>query len=82
MKPNWLAHLILGEQYYKRGDLTQAVEHFKAATYMAPNNPWGWYWLSIIFTKQGDKASAERFFQRAANLDPALATPSKTPVSP
>ena len=72
-KPNWLAHLILGECAFREGDLTQAATHFVATTQLNPENPWGWHWLGLLAEAQGDSATAQHAHQRAAAIDPAFA---------
>ncbi|EEF60084.1 Tetratricopeptide TPR_4 [Pedosphaera parvula Ellin514] len=71
------AHLALGRSFMARGDFNAAKDHFACAVQAPPNLGEAkhllanqsdiQYWLGCSFSKLGDKASAQRHWQSAAN---------------
>ena len=71
---NYLAEVDLGAALVQRGEVGRAMEHFRAATTIAPDDPLGNMYLGRYAQAQGNLSEAIAAYQRVieASLDPSL----------
>ncbi len=67
---NYLAHNYLGGEYFKRGQLTKAKDHFIEAVRINPNFADGHYNLGGVYYAQNLLGAARSEFQAAVIIDP------------
>jgi protein O-mannosyl-transferase len=73
-RDNYLAEVDLGAALVQRGEVARAMEHFRAATAIAPRDPLGNMYLARYAQSQGNLPEAIAAYQRVidASLDPNL----------
>ena len=64
------AHFNLGGYYFGQQEFTQAIEHYKKATEIAPNYSAAYNILGYSYRQQGDYANAEQAFKKYIELIP------------
>ena len=69
-KNNYVAELDMGYWYSKTGNLKPALEHYKAAQKMAPDDPTALYNVGNAFARLHYWPEAIHNYQRALQLDP------------
>ena len=65
-------HVQLGRLYLCGGQLTEAVEEFRAAAVIEPNRPDAYYALGEAFRLQAEFIAAIGAYRKALELDPGL----------
>jgi hypothetical protein len=70
---SWMAHNKLGLACAERGDLDQAIEHYREALRIDPNLPGVYNNLAIAFARQGKRTAAITHWQEALRLAPDYA---------
>ena len=65
-------HEEAGLAALKAGNKDQAIEEFKKATELDPQDPRGFYDLGVAYTQNGDLGSAISPLKKALELDPGL----------
>ena len=65
-----------GKRLLQVGDLEGAISQFRSAIKLAPGYAPAHFQLAEALRRKGDKAEAEKEFQKAAELDPRLKDPS------
>jgi tetratricopeptide (TPR) repeat protein len=68
-------HNNLGVTYYLRGDLERALEEFKTAIQLDPNNIESFVNLGIVYKKQNKFQHALKAYERAISLKPTSPDP-------
>lgn len=66
------AYTQLGMAYLQRDDLERAQQAFERAIDLAPNDPDALQGLALVYQRQGETASADRYFQRALSTRSAF----------
>ncbi len=61
--------LAWGTALLKNGNIREAAERFEEAARLAPHSVKAHYSLGLIFEELGDTARAQRYFERATELD-------------
>jgi Flp pilus assembly protein TadD len=69
----------MGIAYYRRGDLSKAMEVFSTTATVNPIYPNTYFNMGIIYSDWGDQFSARQHFQKAADLGYA---PARELLSP
>ena len=64
------AHFNLGGYYFGQQDMTQAIEHYKKATELAPNYSPAYNILGYAYRQNNDYANAELAFKKYIELIP------------
>ena len=64
------AHFNLGGYYFGQQEFSQAIEHYKKATEIAPNYSAAYNILGYSYRQQGDYANAEQAFKKYIELIP------------
>lgn len=64
------AHFNLGGYYFGQQDFSQAIEHYKKATELAPTYSGAFNILGYAYRQTGDNASAETAFKKYIELIP------------
>src|SRR6266568_986633 len=64
------AHFNLGGYYFGQQDFTQAIEHYKKATELAPSYSPAYNILGYAYRQNADYANAEKAFQKYIELIP------------
>ncbi len=64
------AHLNLGGYYFGQQDVTQAIEHYKKATELAPSYSPAYNILGYAYRQNADYANAEQAFKKYIELIP------------
>ena len=64
------AHLNLGGYYFGQQDFSQAIDHYKKATELAPTYSGAFNILGYAYRQTGDNASAETAFKKYIELIP------------
>jgi len=64
------AHALTGSIRYKRGDVQEAVRHFKRAYAIDSTDPATTYYLAGMYTISGKMDEARRYSRRVLELDP------------
>ena len=65
-----------GKRLLQVGDLEGAISQFRSAIKLAPDYAPAHFQLAEALRRKGDKAEAEKEFQKAAQLDPRLKVPA------
>ncbi|MBC2710270.1 MAG: tetratricopeptide repeat protein [Desulfosarcina sp.] len=68
-----LAHLKLGQSYFKSGAYQNAINQLQKIIQLDPNYASPYYWLGVVFLKQDFDRKAVGCFKKAVTLDPAFA---------
>ena len=71
----------MGRERLKKGDRTGAIEKYREAIALAPDNYDAHYALGLALAAQGDRAGAQRAFDEARRLAPWLRPPDMTRAS-
>jgi len=66
-----------GRKLLNAGDLDGAISQFRSAIHTAPNYARAHFQLGLALQRKGEKDEAAREFQKAAELDPRLASASR-----
>ena len=69
-------HLELGNVRLAQGHLLEAKGEYSASLKMRPNNPIAIYNHGLVLRKTGDVDGAQKFFERALELDPTFREPA------
>jgi tetratricopeptide (TPR) repeat protein len=72
------AHFNLGGYYFGQQEFTQAIEHYKKATEIAPSYSAAYNILGYSYRQQGDYANAEQAFKKYIELIPILTTRTRS----
>ena len=59
---------VSGENLVETGDLRAALDAFKAATALTPDDPKMWTWQGVLHTKLGEEEEAQAAFDEAYSL--------------
>ncbi len=70
---NFRAQYNLGNAYFRRGDIEQALRHTLIAYELKPDFPQIAYNLGVMYEACGQKQSAEAMYRRAIQADPSYA---------
>jgi Flp pilus assembly protein TadD len=62
-------HDTLGWIYYRKGDLSAAIEALERSIELAPKNATAAYHLALAYEKSGSRAEARRMFTQYLTLD-------------
>jgi Flp pilus assembly protein TadD len=68
----------VGLEKLKAGDLPGAIERFREAVRLAPENPQAHYQLGLALHRTGERAEAQTHFAEARRLAPYLRPPTET----
>ncbi len=69
----WLtAHLNLGISQLALGDSASAIRHLRVVNQVAPDQVWGWLYLSQAYQQSGQSIDARQSIERARSLNPEL----------
>ncbi len=60
----------LANEYYKMGQVDDAVKYYKKTLELSPNNASAYYELGIVYFKTGKNADAMACFQKTKELAP------------
>ena len=72
--PNWaLAHSNLAAMLAQRGDVDEAIVHFRRAIEIDPDNPFSYQQMAQLLRKQGKMSEAARYDERAKKASRRLA---------
>lgn len=63
------ARILLGNIYFEMARYTDAIEQYRKAVDIDPENPIGLYNLATALLKTGDNFAAAEYFKRAASID-------------
>jgi Flp pilus assembly protein TadD len=66
----------VGRERLKQGDRAGAIEKFREAIQLAPDNYDAHYALGLALAERGDYAAAQRAFDEARRLAPWLSPPA------
>jgi Flp pilus assembly protein TadD len=69
----------VGREKLKAGDVAGAIERFREAIRMAPDNPQAHFQLALALERSGARAQARVHFAEARRLAPYLQPPAETP---
>jgi hypothetical protein len=70
---SWLAHRHVANAARARGELDEAIVHYREALRIKPGDEASHNNLGIIFSEKGDLRAATRHFERARELRPGFA---------
>jgi len=65
-----LAHSVMGQIHWKRGEIQKAIINLKKALEVEPNSPEGLYWLAWIYEFSGKIEAARALLERLVEIDP------------
>ena len=65
-----LAHSVMGQIHWKRGEIQEAIIDLKKALAIEPNSPEGLYWLAWIYEFSGKMEAARILLERLIEIDP------------
>lgn len=63
-----LAYIYLGISYYRLGGYDQAIKYLDAGTKLDPGSALGYYYLGLVYKKQGNNINARSALERALTL--------------
>lgn len=67
---NFVAHMIVGNVYYERGELDAAIAEYQASLTIAPNDADTCAAMGLALAAKGDTESAMNYYKAALNLNP------------
>jgi len=67
---NSAAHRFMSIAHFHANRFKEADEEVQTAISLSPEDHYNWYHLAWMFYRQGDKASARKYAERARELDP------------
>jgi Flp pilus assembly protein TadD len=65
-----LAQLDGGNEAYSEGDFAKALEHYRLATEVMPDNAAAWFGIAMAATALGDSLAADSAMVKARGLAP------------
>jgi tetratricopeptide (TPR) repeat protein len=68
-----LSLLPLGERQYRAQDYTGALDTYRRALQLDPDNPIIFYRMGYVFTQSGELEQAEQYLTKSLELDPSFA---------
>jgi tetratricopeptide (TPR) repeat protein len=68
-----LAHSVMGQIHWKRGEIQEAVKEFKRALEIDPNSPEALYWLAWMYQFSGKVTVARPLLEKLIEIDPLTA---------
>jgi tetratricopeptide (TPR) repeat protein len=67
---NSVAHYCLALAFFDRGELDEAIMHYRKSLEIQPNYPPAWCNLGVALFQKGEKAQAVAQYRRALELEP------------
>ena len=65
-----LAHSVMGQIHWKRGEIQEAVRDLTKALIIEPNSPEALYWLNWIYLFSGRVSAARPLIEKLVEIDP------------
>jgi len=74
---NFLVHVMLGNVWSEQGRLDAALEEYKLALRLQPDDPQAWQRAGAVITQQGKPADAIPYLDKAIQLAPSWPAPRR-----
>ena len=74
---NSVAHVMLGNAFFERGQLDPALREYKEALRLRRDDASAWVRAGVVLTQQGKASEALRYFQSAVQLSPGWPEPRR-----